>query len=125
MDENEHIANLLVDLINSHKNWVFKLCLLYLRNVLRLPYNHKRVYRIYREFESNLRIKPKSRIKWDRLQKITVQSWGMDFIHDALTDSRVFRLFNVIYEFKREALTIKVDFSVPPQRIIRSLNQLI
>lgn len=33
--------------------------LLYLRNVKGYPWNHKRVYRIYRELELNLRIKPR------------------------------------------------------------------
>ena len=129
-DENEQIAKLLTDLTSSHKNWGFKLCFLYLRNVLGLPYNHKRVYRIYRELELNLRIKPKRRIKRDKPQKLAVptcinQSWSMDFIHDALTDGRAIRLFNVIDGFNREALTIEVDFSLPAQRVIRSLNQLI
>ena len=31
--------------------------------LLGLPYNHKRVYRIYRELELNLRIKHRRRIK--------------------------------------------------------------
>lgn len=46
-------------------------------------------------------------------------------MHDALTDGRAIRLFNVIDDHNREALTIEVDFSLPAQRVIRSLNQLI
>lgn len=46
-------------------------------------------------------------------------------MHDALTDGRSIRLFNVIDDFNREALTIEVDFSLPAGRVIRSLNQLI
>ena len=46
-------------------------------------------------------------------------------MHDALTDGRGFRLFNVIDDYNREALTVKIDFLLPAQRVIRSLNQLI
>lgn len=49
----------------------------------------------------------------------------MDFMHEALTDVRAMRLFNVIDDSNREALTIEVDFSLPAQRVIHSLNQLI
>ncbi len=69
---NEQIAKLLIDLTNNHKNWGFKLCFLYLRSILGLPYNHKRVYRIYRELELNLRKKPKRHIKLDKLQTLAV-----------------------------------------------------
>jgi putative transposase len=48
----------------------------------------------------------------------------MDFMHDQLTDGRTFRLFNVIDDFNREALGIEVDFSLPSERVIRSLKQI-
>ena len=62
-DESQQIADLLVELTEQNKNWGFGLCFLTLRTVLGLPYNHKRVYRIYCELEFNLRIKPRRRIK--------------------------------------------------------------
>ena len=129
-DENQQIAHLLIELTEQNKNWGFGLCFLSLRNVLGLPYNHKRVYRIYCELELNLRIKPKRRIKRAKPLPLAVpdkinQSWSMDFMHDALTDGRGFRLFNVIDDYNREALTVEIDFSLPAQRVIRSLNQLI
>ena len=46
--ENEEIANWLLKLTDNHRNWGFGLCFLYLRNVKRFGWNHKRVYRIYR-----------------------------------------------------------------------------
>lgn len=49
----------------------------------------------------------------------------MDFMHDQLEDSRCFRLLNVIDDFNREALGIEVDFSLPAERVIRTLNQII
>jgi putative transposase len=57
-DENAVIADWLLRLTTTHKRWGFGLCFLHLRNVKGFPWNHKRVYRIYRELELNLRIKP-------------------------------------------------------------------
>ena len=53
------------------------------------------------------------------------QVWSMDFMHDSLEDGRSYRLFNVIDDFNREGLAIEVDFSLPAERVIRALNQLI
>lgn len=46
-------------------------------------------------------------------------------MHDQLENGRTFRLFNVIDDYNREALGIEVDFSLPAERVIRSLNQII
>ena len=129
-DENQQIADLLIKLTDENKNWGFGLCFLTLRNVLGLPYNHKRVYRIYCELELNLRIKPKRRIKRAKPVPLAVpdkinHSWSMDFMHDGLTDGRSFRLFNVIDDYNREALTVEIDFSLPAGGGIRSLTRLI
>ena len=89
------------------------------------PWNHKRVYRIYRELELNLRIKPKRRIKRDKPEALSVpdtinQVWSMDFMSDALTDGRSFRTFNVLDDYNREGLGIEVDLSLPSVRVIRA-----
>ena len=60
--DNALIADWLIRLTHNQRNWGFGLCFLYLRNVGGLRFNHKRVYRIYRELELNLRIKPLSLI---------------------------------------------------------------
>jgi putative transposase len=49
----------------------------------------------------------------------------MDFMHDQLGDQRSYRLFNVIDDYNREALGIEIDFSLPADRVIRSLDQII
>jgi putative transposase len=38
---------------------------------------------------------------------------------------KVYRLFNVVDAFNREALGIEADFSLPLERVIRSLEQII
>jgi putative transposase len=128
--ENDQIADLLIGLTTAKKTWGFGLCFLYLRNVRGYCWNHKRVYRIYRELELNLRIKPRKRLKRDRPEALAVPEapnrvWSMDFMMDRLEDGRPFRLLNVLDDFNREGLGIEVDFSLPAERVIRSLNQII
>ena len=129
-DENGLIADCLVRLTYNQKNWGFGLCFLHLRNVKGHGWNHKRVYRIYRELELNLRIKPRKRLVRERPQPLAVpeainQMWSMDFMHDQLSDGRNFRLFNVLDDFNREGLGIEVDLSLPASRVIRSLDRII
>jgi putative transposase len=98
--------------------------------VKRFAWNQKRIYRIYRQLELNLRIKPRKRIVRDKPDALVVplhpnQVWSMDFMHDQLSDGQSFRLLNVIDDFNREALSIEVDFSLPTDRVIRVLKQLI
>jgi putative transposase len=60
--ENTRITDWLIRLTDNQRNWGFGLCFLFLRNVKGFRWNHKRVYRIYREVELNFRIKPKKRL---------------------------------------------------------------
>jgi len=129
-DENAEIADWLLRLTHNQRNWGFGLCYLHLRNVKGFGWNHKRVYRIYRELELNMRIKPKKRLVREKPEPLAVpsqinESWSMDFMHDQLADGRSYRLFNVIDDFNREGLAIEVDFSLPAARVIRALDQVI
>ena len=129
-EENARIADWLVRLTTAYRDWGFGLCFLHLRNVKGFGWNHKRVYRIYRELELNLRIKPKKRLVREKPEPLAVpesinQVWSMDFMHDQLSDGRSFRLFNVIDDFNREGLGIEVDLSLPSARVIRALEQII
>jgi putative transposase len=129
-DENAEIANWLIWLTHNWKDWGFGLCFLFLRNVKGFGWNHKRVYRIYRELELNLRIKPKKRMVREKPEPLKVpesinECWSVDFMHDALEEGRSFRLFNVLDDFNREGLGIEVDFSLPGDRVVRSLERII
>lgn len=129
-DENELIADWLLALTKARKNWGFGLCYLHLRNVRGFAWNHKRVYRIYRELELNMRIKPRKRLKRKKPDALTVPDglnyvWSMDFMADQLADGRSFRTLNVLDDFNREGLTIEIDFSLPSERVVRTLNKII
>ena len=129
-DENAQIADWLVRITHNQRNWGFGLCFLFLRNVKRFAWNHKRVYRIYRQLELNLRIKPKRRLVRDTPQALSVPEqintvWSTDFMHDRLEDGRAIRVLNIIDDFNREGLAIEVDFSLTAERVIRTLERVI
>jgi len=129
-DANEEIADWLERLTTNKRTWGFGLCFLYLRNVQGYGWNHKRVYRIYCELELNLRIKPKKRLKRDKPEPLAVpdapnETWSMDFMADQLADGRSIRTLNILDDFNREGLGIEVDFSLPAERVVRSLNHII
>lgn len=128
--ENQQIADWLLRLTTANRRWGFGLCFMYLRNVQGKDWNHKRVYRIYRELELNLRIKPRRRLRRDKPDALSVpvapnQVWSIDFMSDSLADGRSMRTFNVLDDYNREGLGIEVGLSLPSERVIRSLDQII
>lgn len=128
--ENAEVADWLLRLTQAHRRWGFGLCFMYLRNVKGYHWNHKRVYRIYRELELNLRIKPRRRIRREYPGVLDVptaenQVWSMDFMSDQLVSGKTFRTFNVIDDYNREGLGIEVDLSLPAARVIRTLDRII
>ena len=108
----------------------FGLYYLYLRNVKGFQWNHKRNYRIYRELELNLRIRPRKRLVRDNPEPSSVpqainEVWSTDLMLNQLEDGRSFMLFNVIDDFNREAQGIEIDFSSPAERVIRAMRQIL
>ena len=47
------------------------------------------------------------------------------FLSDQLISGRYFRTFNVLDDFNREGLGIEVDLSLPAERVVRALEQII
>jgi len=90
-------------------------------------WNHKKVYRVYKENEFQLKHRKNQRIAVKELKPMPTASrpnevWSIDFMSDSLSNSRKFRTFNAIDDYNREALKIEVDTSLPSARIIRSLE---
>ncbi len=52
-------------------------------------------------------------------------SHGLQANHCRAVDGQAFRLLNVLDDFNREGLGIEVNFSLPAERVIRSLNRII
>jgi putative transposase len=101
----------------------------YLRNQGH-AWNHKRIRRVYRAMALHLKREPKKRLPARPAQPLVVpeqrnQTWSLDFMSDALSNGRTFRTLNVLDDFNREALWIEVDTSLPAERVVRVLEQLL
>jgi putative transposase len=95
-----------------------------------LPWNHKRVYRVYCDMRLNMKRRTKKRGITRERQPLgdstqLNQVWALDFMRDTLYDGRPFRTLNVIDEGNREALRIECGTSIPSARLVRTMNQLI
>lgn len=116
-------------LVKKHPAIGFWQCYHRLRKTGR-NWNHKRVRRVYRNMNLNVRRKAKYRLPERTKHKLGVatginQSWSIDFMSDTLKDGRSFRLFNVIDDFSRESLAIEADTSLPSLRVQRVLEKLL
>jgi putative transposase len=52
------------------------------------------------------------------------QRWSLDFVADALSDGRRFRILCVVDDFSRECLAAVVDTSLGGLRVVRELDRL-
>ena len=123
------IAHVLRQLADKQPRWGCDKMTDYLRNEGH-AWNHKRIRRVYRTLSLHLKRKPKKRLPARTAQPLAVpeqqnQTWSLDFMSDALSNGRTFRTLNVIDDFNREALWIEVDTSLPAERAVRVLEQLL
>lgn len=94
-----------------------------------LLWNRKRVLRIYRMLNLKMRRKRKRRLPSRTKETLVVptflnETWSIDFMSDTLTNGRKFRVLNVIDDHNREALLNEAFYSIPAERLVNSLKQL-
>lgn len=92
-------------------------------------WNHKRVYRLYKELKLNLKIKPKKRLAARTAQQLIQPKksnicWSLDYMSDALCSGQRFRTANLIDDFNREALGIKVAYGLPSCKLTSWLDDI-
>ena len=92
--------------------------------------NQKKLRRLYRE--ENLQVRKRGgrkRALGTRrpmvLPSCANERWSLDFVSDALTDGRKFRVLVVVDDYSRECLTLMTDTSLSGLRVVRELTALI
>lgn len=90
--------------------------------------NRKKVYRIYRSAGLMVRKRRRKQLARARIPAALPsrinQRWSMDFVSDALSDGRRFRILNVVDDFSREALAMEPDTSISGSRVSRVLDRI-
>jgi putative transposase len=93
--------------------------------------NRKRVQRLWRE--EGLRVPQKTRkrrrtaapdAKHLRAERPN-QLWALDYQYDQTVDGRMLRLLNIVDEFTREALAMRVDRSITAEQTVSALEALV
>lgn len=125
------IADHLHSVVGSYLAWGFWMVYYFLRNQGH-PWNHKRVYRVWKAEGLHLRKVPKrARIKRKALDLISPaflnQGWAMDFLSDWVVgmDQKKVRLINIIDECSRKALWTEAYSSIPARKLIQILEKLV
>ncbi len=122
------VIEALNDLVNAHPRWGVWKYIARLR-VLGQSWNHKRIYRVYRQLGLNHPRRTKRRVPTRPSIPVFVpealsEVWSADFMSDALYHGTRFRTFNIIDDFNREVFAIEVDTSLRAERVIRVLDRL-
>jgi len=92
--------------------------------------NLKKLRRLYREEKLQVRRRGgRKRALGTRrpmvLPSTTNERWSLDFVSDAFTDGRRFRILAVIDDYSRECLALVADTSLSGLRVTRELDVLI
>jgi putative transposase len=92
--------------------------------------NHKKLRRLYAEERLQVRRRGgRKRALGTRaplaLPQGPNQRWSLDFLGDAFSDGRRFRILAVVDDFTRECLCLVADTSLPGLRVVRELDAII
>ena len=92
--------------------------------------NQKKLRRLYREEKLQVRKRGgRKRALGTRrpmlLPNRVNERWSLDFVSDAFTDGRRFRILAVVDDYSRECLALVADTSLSGLRVVRELNAII
>lgn len=128
LPDDDELIDVLLALIEKHPRWGFPKCRKRLK-ALGYPWNHKRIYRVYKLLKLNLRRKSKRRLPTRNPLPLQVPGqanycWSMDFMSDTLQHGHRFRTLNVLDDFNREVLGIDINSGIQATRVTQYLDQI-
>lgn len=123
------IIRKLQDLAASHPTYGFRKMFFRLKNEGH-QWNHKRVYRVYKLLNMNLKRKHKRRLPNRTKEPLEVPSkpnsvWSMDFMSDSLSHGRRFRTLNIIDDYNREICWLEIGISISSEKVVETLRNSI
>ena len=124
----EPLRDRLVELATEHRRYGLPRMLVLLRRDGILD-NHKRIGRIYRAANLQVRKRIRRKLALGRgpLREPALlpnDRWSLDFVHDRLRTGRRFRMLTIVDDCTRESLAIDVDFGLSGQRVTRVLDAI-
>lgn len=95
-----------------------------------LSMNMKKLRRLYREEKLQVRRRGGRKRALGTRRPIIVPDranarWSLDFVSDAFTDGRRFRVLAVVDDYTRECLALVIDTSLSGARVVRELDAII
>lgn len=91
--------------------------------------NHKKLRRLYREERLQVRRRGGRKRALGTRAPMTIpqgpnQRWSLDFLSDAFSDGRRFRILAIVDDFTRECLCLVADTSLSGRRVARELDTI-
>jgi putative transposase len=129
-DENQRLASRLREIAKEHPRWGWKTAHeILLREGWTL--NRKRTRRIWRQEGLRRPVRARKRRRqgngqaaWLRATKPN-EVWAVDFQFDETADRRRIKLCNIVDEYTREALAIRVERTCTAENVIAVIEQLV
>ena len=127
-EDDAYIEHELSTLAEQNPRWGFWMMRYRLKNK-GFKGNHKKIYRIYTSMGLNLRSKRKKRLP-TRVKEPLVRpiypnvTWSMDFMSDSLESGKKVRTLNIIDDFNREILAVRIEKSLPSEKVISTLKEV-
>jgi putative transposase len=129
-DENQRLASRLREIAKEHPRWGWKTAHeILLREGWTV--NRKRTRRIWRQegLRRPMRARKRRRVSNGQAARLRAtkpnEVWAVDFQFDETADRRRIKLCNIVDEYTREALAIRVDRTCTAENVITVIEQLV